>query len=238
MKLGNQFKLFLSMGLVAVASSAFAMTEVTAPFQSHPFYVSLNAGLFQGNFNTSYIDQTDLIQQNISQSSQQYGYTQGIAVGYSKLFRNQYLFGAELAGSLNSHQSKFASGAASAAFSDTTQINRNVDLTFVPGVLLTDTLAAYLKLGVSIASVQDTLISPVGYTPTMTRFTNNTTVTGFAAGLGVKKYVTDHVSLFAEGNYHDYGTVNFAAFQNFSANYTHTSRLYSYSILVGASYSI
>lgn len=218
-------------GIFAVVFSGTGLAMTNSPF-----YVAVDAGIFQGSMSQKYLDQTDIIQQNIAESLQQYGYTEGVAVGYSKLWCHQYLLGAELSGNIDSHSANYQSGAASTAFSDVTQINNHVDLAFVPGILLGDTVAAYAKLGISFASVQDSLFSPVGYTPVITRFQTNKNVTGFAGGLGLKKFITEKVSVFTEANYHDYGTVNFSNFQNFTANYTHSAHLYSYDVVLGAAY--
>jgi len=216
----------------AMASSAYAVVSNSG------FYVSADAGLFQGNFNYNYIDQTDVIQQNISESVQQHGYTEGLAIGYSKLVMQQYLLGGELSGNLDSHSASFQSGASTAAFSDSIKIKNHIDLVFVPGILLTDSLACYLKLGVSSAQLQDNLTSPAGFTPTLTNYNSNKRITGFAAGLGITKYITTNFSIFAEGNYHDYGAVNFANFQNFSATYTHAAHVYSAGVVLGATYHV
>ena len=44
------------------------------------------------------------------------------------------------------------------------------------------------------------------------------------------------MDLFASADYHDYGTVNFSTFQNYSAAYTHSSKVFSYDVLAGAAY--
>lgn len=204
---------------------------------SSAFYVAANAGVMQVNFIQKYLDQTDIVKQNIADSVPQNDYNAGLAIGYSKLFYNQYLLGAELSGNLDSHNSLYQNGAAGISITDTTQINNHVDLTFVPGIMLSKSVAAYLKLGVSFASVQDNLTSPTGFTPTIMSFNSNTNATGFAGGLGIKAFMTDHVALFAEGNYHDYGNVNFANFTNFTATYTHSAHVYAYGIALGAAYN-
>lgn len=214
------------------SSILLANTNAT-PFQQHPFYIGAEAGIFQATFQANYLDQTDVIQQNISETIQQRGYTEGLLFGFSKLFCNQYLLGGEISGHLDSHQVTFQSGASTTAFSDTMNIRNHVDVSFVPGLLLNNTTAAYLKLGVSFASVRDTLTSPVGFTPTNTAFNSNKNANGFAGGLGVKKFLTERVAVFAEGNYHDYGKVSFSDFQNFSANYSHSAHIYSYDVQLG-----
>lgn len=204
---------------------------------SSTFYVAANAGIMQVNFNQKYLDQTDIIKQNIADSVQQNNYNAGLAIGYSKLFYNQYLLGAELSGNLDSHNALYQNGAAGIAITDTTQINHHIDLTFVPGMMLSQSIAGYLKLGISFASLQDNLTSPTGFTPTIMSFNSNANATGFAGALGFKAYITDHVTLFAEGNYHDYGNVNFSNFTNFTTSYTHSAHVYAYGIALGAAYN-
>lgn len=193
--------------------------------------------VFAANFNNTYLDQTDVIPQNIAQPADQRGYTAGIAAGYKHLVSQHNFLGGEVAASMNGHSATFQSGAATTAFSDTVQINSNVDLTFVPGIMLNDTISTYLKLGVSLASLQDNLTSPAGYTPTITSYNSHINAIGFAASLGVSKDLTEHTKLFTEASYHDYGTVTFTGFQNFSANYSHSAHVYSYGVVIGAAYT-
>jgi opacity protein-like surface antigen len=219
-----------------IGFTSIALSSIACALPQQPFYIAANAGLFQGSFDATYRDQTDTIPQNIAQTLQQHGYTEGLAIGYQKPIYNQYLLGTELSGNLDSHQASFESGAANTSFSNSTQIKNNIDLTFVPGVMLGLTVEAYLKLGLSHASLQDNLNSPVGYTPTVSRFNSNKSATGFAGGIGVKKFVTEQIAIYLESNYHDYGTVTFANFQNFTAGYTHTAHIYSYDFLLGLAY--
>jgi opacity protein-like surface antigen len=201
-----------------------------------PIYVAAKVGIFQASFNSTYLDQADLIQQNIAQLFQQHGYTEGLAIGYSKVFYQQYLAGIELSGSYDSHAGNFQAGASTAAFSDNVRINNHFDLTFVPGLMLNDATAVYLKLGVSRASIQDTVYSPTGFTPTIARFTNNTNANGFVAGLGFERSIIKNVSVFVEGNYRDYGTATLASFQNFTASYSNSSHIYTYDASLGVAY--
>lgn len=223
--------LLVGLSSLALTSPVMACEHIT---YQHPYYVAANVGIFEGAFSNTYNDLTDVIAQNISEAVQQRGYTTGLALGYSKLVRDKYFLGAELSGNVNSFNATFQSGASSTAFTDTAQIIHQFDLTFVPGILLSSTIESYLKLGVSYGVIQDTVTSPVGYTPVSTRYTSNVNTYGFAAGLGVKKFLSDTVSLFVEGNYHDYGNVSFSNFQNFSATYNHTSHIYSYAAVIGA----
>ena len=226
----NRILPLITIGIFILPSIGFSSVNLPG------WYVSAKGGIFQGSFDQKYLDQTDIIKQNIETNTQQNGYTGGIAVGYQKSYCQTYLLGGELSANLDTHHSTFQSGASTAAFSDLIDIKSHVDLTFVPGILLTESISAYLKLGVSYASLTDNLSSPVGSTATMTGFSANKNILGAAAGIGIAKMMTPHISIFAEGNYHDYGMVDLPAFQNFTANYTHSTHVISSSIEVGAAY--
>ena len=85
-------------------------------------------------------------------------------------------------------------------------------------------------------TIQDYLTSPVGFLATNTNFNSHETSFGVVAGLGVSKLISDHVSIFTEATYRDYGSVTFKNFQNFTANYTHTAHIYASDVVLGASY--
>lgn len=229
--------LLFGMSALLISSSSFSNVvykDVNSDFKH--WYIAGKAGLLQGSFYQNYLDQTDAIPQNISVNTQQNGYTGGLAIGYLTPTDKNYLLGGELSANLDSHQSTYQSGGANSAFSDTIQIKSHIDLTFTPGILLTESVRSYLKIGVSYAAIADYLTSPVGFSSTMTSYNSHKNLYGIVVGLGAAKYLSNHWSLFAEGNYRDYGTVTLAPFQNFSANYTHTAHVYASSLEVGAAY--
>lgn len=78
--------------------------------------------------------------------------------------------------------------------------------------------------------------SPAGYTPTSQNTNNKQGQFGGVAGLGIKKLLTEKIGIYAEYNYHDYGTVDFPAFTNFTATYTHSAHVYNQDLVVGLSY--
>jgi opacity protein-like surface antigen len=214
---------------LALYSTAFANSRQS-------LYLAADAGIFQANFDNKFLDQADVIPQHIVQPTTQHGYSGGLAAGYRYLFNPLVFIGGELSGHLDGHSAALQTGAAASAFSDVVQIKNHVDLTFVPGLKLSETVAAYLKIGVSYASLQDSLISPAGYIPTSTVTNSNKSSVGFAAGLGFQKQINPSAVLFTEANYHDYGTISFPGFQNFSSMYSHTAHVYSYDVLLGAAY--
>jgi len=212
-----------------------ASVSYAAP--TNQFYGAIQGGIFEARFNNNYLDQTDLIPQNISDSLTQNGYTGGLALGYTRLINSRYFVDMELAGNVDGNSALYQSGAANTAFSDKVELDHHIDLTFAPGILTQSDFSPYLKLGISYASVRDYLTSPVGYDPITTQYNTHRNVFGFVTGLGVRYSITDRVKLFAETNYHDYGTLNFSSFQNFSANYTHSAHVYSYGVVLGAMYA-
>lgn len=220
-----------------ITSITLITTALTHADSTNQLYASIDGGVFQAHFNSSYLDQTDIIPQNISGPLLQDGYTGGLAIGYSHVTHSNYFFGLALSGHLDSNVALYQSGAANTAFSNEIKIRNHLDLTVVPGILIRSSLSPYLKLGVSYASIHDNVISPVGYTPVMTSYYTNKQAYGFVAGLGLKQQINEHFGLFTEANYHDYGTLNMLDFQNFTADYSHSARLCSYGLVVGAAYS-
>src|SRR3990167_8415272 len=193
--------LFSTLSLLSQALFASgAVKENPAFIQfNNPFYIAAGAGIMSANFNLKYNDLLDVIPQNFANSVSQNGYTGGLAVGYSHLVFERYLIGLELSGNaLTNNYAKLYQGSSSAAFNDTLQLKYFVDLDIVPGILLTDSVAAHLKLGLSNASVYDSLTSPTGLIPGITNYHYTKTQVGFAAGLGVKKYLSSHWSVFSE----------------------------------------
>jgi len=227
-------KIFKKM-LLATLLTHVSMSDA---LPSNQFYASLEAGIFKGQFNSKYLDQTDLIPQNISESLMQNGYSGGLALGYTHSFNSHYFVGLELAGVKDGNSASFQSGAANTSFSDQIQMNSHVDFTVIPGVMTQSGFLPYIKVGISRASINDYLTSPVGYDPVMTNYNSSQTSYGFVAGLGLRYLLNDHSWLFVEENYHDYGSVNFSAFQNFSASYSHSAHIYSYATLIGASIAL
>lgn len=218
---------------VAVIFSAEASDLNIFKQKKNLFYLAAGAGVSTGDFNEKFPDQTDTIAQNISESIHQNGYAGSFAFGYSRVWNGAYLLGLEIAGEVYSNTADFEAGASSSAFSDSVKIKNDINITLVPGILLSSSLETYLKLGISRAKISDELVSPVGYNPTYQTYSDDKYVTGFAAGIGVKKFLTDHISMFAEYNYRDYGKMNFSDFNNFTATYSHSANIYNHSVLLG-----
>lgn len=225
----------LSTLIKTVALVCGCSTSVLAAQPGH-FYVTVNTGVFLGNFNSSYLDKTDTIPQSITEPLLQNGYSGGLGIGYNYLINPQYFLNGEIAVNFDSNSALFQSGAATAAFTDSAKIKHHIDFTLAPGIITNSSLFPYLKLGISYAALQDNLTSPAGYTPTMISYRQNKDVLGFVAGLGVKYALSNRIAIFSEANFHDYGTLDFPDFQNFSALYTHSAHLYTYGLNVGASY--
>lgn len=220
---------------VYTAILGFMSTSILAS-SFDKFYVSADVGIFQADFKNKYLDQTDTIPQNIAQISTQNGYIGGIAFGYRQFLNLKYFLGGELSANMVGNNASFQSGASSSAFSDQIKMNTFFDVSFIPGLMLSNSIASFLKLGMSLAFLEDSLVSPGGFNSTVVNTYRNKNVIGFAAGLGVFKLLTEHVSLFTEADYHDYGSVDFPNFQNFMATYSHSTHIYSYDVVLGASY--
>jgi outer membrane immunogenic protein len=219
--------------LVCFSAAVFS----TAVFANHHyFYAGINAGIFTGDFDNVYFDQTSTIAQNVQKDVSQRGYTGGVQLGYRKYLRHGYFVGVEALANADSNNATLREGAQALTFSDKTQFSGHADFVLVPGLTLTKTVSAYAKLGLSVARIRDNVVSPVGSLSTITSYSGVSNPLGFAAGLGVSKNVCRHISLFAEADYHDYGTVTFQNFQNYSAIYTHATHVHSYSVVMGVNY--
>lgn len=221
-------------GLLCLALATFSCST----FAAHDtyYYTAAGVGLFQGDFNNTYTDRTTSPALNIAQPSNQNGYMGEIAVGYRRPWHEQFFLGAELSGNLTGHTATLQTGSAMTNFADQVQVQYYADLTFVPGIMLSETIAAYIKLGLSYAALQDSLTSPSGFIPTPKNYMSNKNPFGLALGMGVSKSITHRVMIFTEASYHDYGTVTFSDFQNYAAAYTHSAHVYSYSVVAGAAY--
>lgn len=202
------------------------------------YYLSAGASLLRASFNNTYTDQTDVIPQNIAEMSEQHSYTGTVSGGYRHPFSKPWYLGADLSASIDGHYATFKSGASSTAFSDQMQIKNHFDLTAVPGLQISDTVNMWLKLGLSYASLEDSVNSPAGYTPVSETTHTNKGIWGFAAGLGIENWLSGHTALFAALGYHDYGTVTLSQFQNFSATYTHSTHIYMSDVTVGVMYRL
>lgn len=222
--------------VLPIALLALSAFSATALAHNGYIYMGADGGIFNADFDTSYIDQIDTIAQNYQSTVTQHGYTGGLQLGYHRNIRRSYFIGGEISGNFNSSVATNQEGANSSAFTDKTKIGEHMDFTLVPGVKLTKTVSAFMKLGLSVAWIKNNLNSPIGFTPAMTYYANNNTALGFAAGLGVSKQLCKHMSVFTEADYHDYGTVSFQNFQNYTTTYTHAAKVFSYDVLAGAAY--
>lgn len=216
-------------------ASIFFISNVYAASPANPWYLSLNGGIFQGNFDMKYGDLSDLVANTFRQPVQQYGYSGGIGIGYTRTC-GQYLLGGELSGNFYTGNANFASGSSTSAFTDQLSIDRNIDLIFVPGVFINETTAVYAKAGLAYEQVASKLLSPIDTDPTYIHHSDTANVFGLALGLGVKRQLSSRMDIFAEYLYHDYEKIKFPNFQNFTANYNHIARLTTQNVAVGIHY--
>lgn len=219
-----------------VILSSIGFSSMSFAYSANPLYVAADAGIFHANFQQTLTDQVATITTNYSGQVEQHGYNGGVAIGYSQLVKQQYLLGVELAGNLASDSASYSPGLG--AFSESTQIKRYADLTFVPGFLLNDSTALYAKIGGTYSHVQDNTSSAsyVYNTLTTNEYNTSKNILGFVAGVGVKKFFTDHLAGYAEGTYRDYGNVNFNPFANQSDTYAHKVAIDAYNFAVGVAY--
>lgn len=206
-------------------------------FSLNNYYISGALGNFQANFNFLDKDRSDAIKQDIAESIQQNAYDVGLAIGYTQEIC-QYHIGFEFAGHYVTGSARYRSGAATAAFKDKMKIHYYLDALFVPGISITDSLIAYLKLGLSLARIEDTLSSPAGFLPVYTSYHSQSNEFGFVGGLGVKQRITPNIFIYAEYLYHDYQTAQFERFMNFSAHYSHQADASNNVVALGVSYFI
>jgi opacity protein-like surface antigen len=168
----------------------------------------------------------------------QNGYSGGVAIGYHKSFLNEYFIGGELSASAPTDEASFASGASSTAFNDKLSIGGNIDLSLISGFALTDSTSVYARIGLSYAAISTEINTPTGFTPSYVNSSSSRNKFGGGFGLGFKKFVTTNTALFTEYQYHDYGTVNFPNFQNFTATYSHSARVYTQNLIIGLAYAL
>lgn len=224
--------------LIKIIASLILINSPLYADSINQLYGAIQGGVFQSNFNMNYIDKTDVIPQNISTPIIQNGYTGGLAIGLTHLLTNFFAFGLEFSGYRDGNNALYQSGANSTAFSDRIKMNHHVDFVVIPELITSGAFFPYLKLGASYAWLKDNLVSPVGYNPIMTHYHTNKNPLGFVTALGLRHSLGKHIGLFSEINYHNYETLNLKPFENFSANYTHSTRLYSYGVLIGVNYTV
>jgi opacity protein-like surface antigen len=220
----------LCLSLVAVTTTSFAANN--NPY----FYTSVGAGIYAGSFNNFYTDQADADPLNLTQPATQHGYIGQIAFGYSRPWLKRYFFGGALAANVENNKASFQSGASMSNFSDSVKVQYNVDVTFLPGINLSETVSSYLKVGLSYAVIQDNLSSPSSSFVTQD-YSSRRSALGIAIGLGAETSLTNNISIFTEAMYYDYGTVNFQSFLNYTATYAHSAHVYAYDVILGVSYS-
>lgn len=222
--------------IFALFLGTFSSLSFASATNDHVWYAAASAGIFQGLFNTQFNDQTDMIPNNFRQPVTQNSYTGALAVGYSQTCGNGYFCGGELSLGGATYHANFGAGAASAAFTNTIGINGNLDLAFIPGFLVTETIALYGKAGLSYACITSDVNSPTGFTPVFVNVSSTQRALGAVLGVGIEKILSQHSTLFLEYAYHDYGTVDFSPFSNFTATYSNSAHVYSNSLSLGLTY--
>ncbi len=219
----------LSCSLLSTSIPSFA-----DPVSPAHFYVAIDAGIFQGNYNLSDTDTSNPVPSIAAGNADQSGYTAGLALGYRWMLSDKYFLGTELSGSVDSENARFANSSTNI---DTSIAEKHhVDLTVDPGMRLGSDVFAYLKLGVTDAYLTDTTTAPVGlYANDQATITNQNRL-GWVLGLGASKPISANCLAFAEYTYHDYGQFNLPDIQSMSTNYSRSARLNTGLITLGVSY--
>lgn len=224
--------IFIS-ALLLLTGSAYSLSP-----SNKMFYLMGEGGVFQGTFNIKDIDRSDTIPQSYAGTIQQNGYTGALGIGISKIFLRSYYLGLEFSGGGMNQNATFQSGAPSSSFTDKFAMEGYCDLTFVPGLFLTPSVAAYTKVGTTWGAFSETINTPTGFDATIKNKSSTRSAFGFTASLGVKKWVTPTLAVLAEYNFRDYGTVTFPSFENFTAEYSHRARIFGQSVQVGVTYQL
>lgn len=216
---------------------ALSFSSVVLADQTSYFYGAADVGVFNAAFDSLYAYQAPAVTnpQSITNTAYQRGYMGGLAVGYHRPFRGHYFYNSEISGDLDSDRSSFQSGA-SGPFTDNMWINGHVDLSFVPGMMISHTMSLYMKMGLSVAFLQDRITSYTGSFNTQTGYSLSKAIPGFAAGLGVSKAVCQRVDIFSEVDYHDYGNQSLQTFSVQNATYAGSAKMHWYDWVVGAAY--
>ena len=225
-------------GLAVLLGSSHILASNSLDIQ-HEIYLTANAGIFTGNFNNNYTDTTDLIPIDVAGVSVvQNGATGGIGLGYNAILADKYLLGAAIVQNFNSKQITFSTGSNGMVLSDTSSINNNLDIIIKPGIKITERFAAYLNGGLSLAYLKNNLVSLANYIlPAYTTYNNNKHLIGYVVGIGAKFDLMQHVGVFAEYNYRDYGTVSLPNFDNLTATYSRSGRITTNAVTCGLTWT-
>lgn len=216
----------MSMNQAKIATSVlFALSSSTALAQDfhNGFYIGLNSGasFVTGQTNSELITGVNFI--NPVSSTTRYrdedsarGYNGGISLGWNFYADREYVYGIELSGNASSNTANqtFWNFTPDAGlpdlinFQESWKIRYTVDLTFKPGVLISDSAELYGILGVSTAELKTKLknLVPVLAGSSPLTFNDSKDVYGFVLGAGAHKQLCNHFGLFTSYQYTYYGS--------------------------------
>jgi opacity protein-like surface antigen len=222
---------------LAIAVCGTLLSSAVLANHASYFYGAADAGIFNAAFDALYAYQSPAVAnpQSITNTAYQRGYMGGLKLGYHRPFHTHYFYNTEISGDIDSDRSSFQSGA-SGPFTDNMWIDGHADLSFVPGMIISNTMSVYMKLGLSVALLRDRLTSYTGSFNTQTGYSASKVIPGFLAGLGVSKSVSEHVDVFTEADYHDYGNRSMQTFLVQNATYASSVKIHWYDVVVGAAY--
>lgn len=226
-------KKVLVLGCAVSLLSTFS--SMTYSFKSQGFYLGGDLGItnLTTNYNNKYhlagtdsafptlpVSYTNKYNTSVSAPL----FTPGILLDYQKLYSNVYALGAELAvryntgHTTNTDQSQDAFsyspiGLQENDFSTQANLRYSVDLAVKPGLLLTDSILSYMKLGATLTGLNTTLSTThnnafISETYTSTGGNSNHNIWGLLVGAGLEKSISNTWSIFAEYNFNLYERVN------------------------------
>lgn len=216
----------MSMHQAKIATSVvIALSSGTALAQNFQkgFYIGINSGaaFVTGQTNDKFItapnfyNPTSLTTHYRDEASQR-GYDGGVFLGWNFYADREYVYGLELSGNTYSNTANqtfwnFTPDVDAfnlINFQESWKIRYAFDLTFKPGVLISDSSELYGILGVSTAKLKTKLknLVPNSAGSSPLTFSDSKDVYGFVLGAGLNKQLCNHLGLFTSYQYTYYGS--------------------------------
>ncbi len=146
------------------------------------------------------------------------GWVGGIFAGYGQYFDNFYYLGGEVLANYNgSNPNIFTLGDNDGdTFSQKVKIKNTWGISLLPGIKLNDYVLGYLRLGYDWTKFESTLSGVDATAPATFSVSNNKTLGGWDAGLGMEALAGDNWSLRTEYNHiwYNSNTANSAGISN------------------------
>lgn len=187
------------------------------------FYIGINSGaaFVTGQTNDKFINAPNFINPislttHYRDEASERGYDGGVFLGWNFYVDREHAYGLELSGNTYSNTANQtlwnftpdANGLDIINFRESWKIRYAFDLTFKPGLLISDSSELYGILGVSTAKLKTKLKNLVpnlaGSSPLT--FSDSKDVYGFVLGAGAQTELCNHLGLFASYQYTYYGS--------------------------------